>query len=192
MFSCASGGTEVFTANVTVLRLEVRSPRAAPGTGVGPLRAAPQRHRRPASAFRRSGAPVLTKAGCAGRCIASRRHRLRAGAQCAPGLPDATRGQRLAQTLRSGRRHWRGACRTACQPRAGGRCAPAARCGGPLAQYTRGFLCGHDRSPRPHARAAQQASAASLGIACCHARNTAAFQLLWTCTDQPPPGHRAS
>jgi hypothetical protein len=35
MFSCASGGTEVFTANVTVLRLDVRSHyHAAFGTRV--------------------------------------------------------------------------------------------------------------------------------------------------------------
>ena len=97
----------------------------------------------------------------------------------------------FAHTLLSGRRHWRAACRTACQPRAGGRCAPAARCCGLLAQYTRGFFCNRDHSPRPHARAKQPASAASLGLACSHARNPAAFQLLWTCTDQPPHAHRA-
>ena len=57
MFSCASGGTEVFTANVAVLRLEVRAPESA-------IVAPPAAHHggtwRRARAIRAASAPVLT------------------------------------------------------------------------------------------------------------------------------------
>ena len=158
----------------------------------GAAASAPQRHRRPARANRRTCAPVLTKPGFAGRCIASRRRCLRAGAHCTPGLLGCCAGTHVSHIpcfpdAGIGAPH-------VAQPASLARAAaarPPPGMLGLLAQYTRGFFCNRDHSPRPHARAKQPASAASLGLACSHARNPAAFQLLWTCTDQPPHAHRA-
>ena len=135
MFSCASGGTEVFTANVTVLRLDVR-PCTLRRTRVAP----PQSSTAAPAACARDAPPrrCSTDENLAAQADALQREDavyVQVRNVSLTGL--SARGDPcLAQTLRSGRRHWRDAGLAPHLPRAGGRCAPAVRCRSLLAQYT--------------------------------------------------------